>query len=496
LPLLLSGGASPGALAAFAAEAGARGALGLHVDPLGALGTAGMLPCPLKALYDEAAGLARGGVAAPSPVLAVDAYLYHEAAADAVSEVAFALATGAAHLRGLVERSVPADEAASRIGFRMAAGPRFFTEVAKLRAARSLWDHVAASFGCSEAARAMHLHVRTSAWALSRLDPHTNLLRSTVAAVAAVLAGAQRITVAPYDEPLGARAELARRLARGVQLILREESYLDRVVDAAGGSWYVEWLTDALARRAWELFVRLEEEGGMLAALVAGLPQRLAAESAAARAAAVARGARNVIGANRYAVLEPKGGGPASGVAGGRPSAGAGGGRPSEGASLEELVAERTAATGPGERAPLLGSRRIAEAFERLRDEARGGVARAHLAGVGSAASRRARIEFTQGLLATGGIESVVGQAASVEEAVEEAARSGAPVVVACSADETYGALVPALARLRADGRALAVAGRVPEGAAWAGLVDAQLYRGCDAVAVLGRLQRKMGVTP
>ena len=225
---------------------------------------------------------------------------YHEAGGSAVQELAFTLAVALHHLRTLQERGLDVEIVAPRIQFSFAVGAHFFLEIAKLRAARLLWSEIVAACGASEAAQRMNIHARTSRFNKTRYDRHVNILRGTTEAMAAVFGGVDSLHVAPFDEPLGLPGERSRRVARNTQLILREESHFDAVVDPAGGSWYVESLTAEMAQKAWALLQEVEAAGGMLSALQDGLPQRMVAATAAVRATAVATRREILVGVNMY----------------------------------------------------------------------------------------------------------------------------------------------------------------------------------------------------
>ena len=277
-------------------------------DPLGQLGRRGSLPAPLDALYDEMADLTAYCAAnAPDLVAAVvDATPYHDGGGDAVHELGFAMATAAEYMAAMTDRGLDADDAAAHVSFSFAVGTRLLTEVAKLRAARLLWSQVAGAFGCTENARAMRLHVRTSRWNKAVRSGHNNLLRATLETFAAAVAGADAISVAPHDDPWSPGDATSRRLARNIQLLLREETGLGRVLDPAGGTYAVESLTAELAGSAWALLQQVEGLGGMGQALLQGFPQQQVAAAAAARAEKLTGGKEPLIGVNRYADAEEK----------------------------------------------------------------------------------------------------------------------------------------------------------------------------------------------
>ena len=245
----------------------------LNADPLGAMVGGGALD-PTSALAGVV-GLAHEVAAAwPGTVaLLADGRPYHGGGASEAQELAFAVATGIAYLRALVDAGMPAGTAAGQIGFALATDADFFLSLAKFRALRRLWGHVLEVAGAEAAIGSVRVHAETAERMFTQIDPHVNILRGTVAAFAAAAGGARSITVLPFDHALGGSAPSARRLARNTQLVLLEEAQLGRVLDPAAGSWFVERLTEDLATKAWSLVQEVERRGGMLQALLQGWPQ-------------------------------------------------------------------------------------------------------------------------------------------------------------------------------------------------------------------------------
>jgi methylmalonyl-CoA mutase len=400
-----------------------------------------------------------------------------------VQELAFGLATGVDYLRRLQARGLGVDEAAAATVFTWSLGSPFFLEIAKLRAARLLWSQAVAAAGGSAPAQRLVSHGRVTGWNKTLLDPHNNLLRATTEAFAGVVGGCQSLEIAPFDAPRGTPAALARRLARNLHLILAEECQLGRVVDPAGGSYYVETVTRQLAEKAWSLFQDLERRGGMAAAVAAGHPQALVERTAAERVAAVEQRRDGVIGTNLHpnlketppavaapaAVAVPA---PAPGGAVALPEPAGPEGADAYGAALAAAFAAgatvAAACARPGgadlDLSPVRPRRR-AEPFERLRRRTDAHVAatgvrpKVFLATLGPRKQHAARAEFSAGFFAAGGFEVVPNPGFPTPEAAAAAAlASGAPVVVVCSTDDTYPALVPPLAgALKAAGAAAPV---------------------------------------
>ena len=235
--------------------------------------------------------------AKPGPA-AIRADLLHEAGAHAVQELGYAIAAGVERLAELTSTE-PVDSAAGRIEFVFAVGPSYFIEIAKLRAARILWAQAVSAFApAADSACRMRLHVRTPRRNKSAYDRYSNLLRVTTEAFSAVVGGCDRLTVEPFA--------FDAHLALNVQRILKEESHLDAVADPAGGSYYIEALTDALARPAWALFQQVEAEGGYAKALASGSIGKALAATRDARAKAYSARRRALVGVNNYPNVEEK----------------------------------------------------------------------------------------------------------------------------------------------------------------------------------------------
>lgn len=516
---------------------------GLAADPLGVLAEEGTLPLPLEKAYDQMAHLARWMAFSSTgqDTVAVRTDIYHEAGANATQELAFGLATGAAYLRAQFARVGDIDIAAQSIRFHFAIGGQFFMEVAKLRAARLLWAQVVAAFGGNEESTALHVDAHTARRNKTAIDPHVNMLRATTEALAADIGGADSISVAPFDEPLGAPDDFSRRIARNVQIILQDEAQLKRLIDPAGGSYAVESLTDELARAAWKLFQEIEAQGGMAAALENGFVQSSVAAVAAKRAAALAKRRDVLVGVNQFAnpAEKPRPAAPpaddtlyaerAAQLAAhraGRDNAAcdaalaqltqamaaapervveAAIAAAEAGATLGEIAAAlRGASNLTGVGTPVRSSLivtplprgRAAEPFEALRSVSfdyanESGLApRLFLANLGPPRQHKARADFTQAFFEAGGFQVITNNGfATPAEAAAAALASGAPAVAICSTDETYPELVPPLVaaiKAAAPQTVIILAGRPAEQveALRAAGVDEFIYFEADALAI------------
>ena len=480
-PVALDAGAGTRAAAdAFLALVGERG-----LDPAEVRGSLGADPIGLRArtgaeadlsLLPELAGRGFGNLR----VATVDATVYHDAGASDATELAVATAVGVAYLRALTDAGLSVEQALDAVEFRFAVTADQFASIAKLRAARRVWARVAELSGAAPE-RGQRQHAVTSAAMVTRRDPWVNILRTTIACFAAAVGGADAITVLPFDTALGLPDDLARRLARNTQSILHDESSLGRVIDAAGGSWYVESLTDALARRAWDGFTAIERAGGALAALDDGTIAAGIESTRAARAQDVAHRRAPLTGVTEYALPD------------------------------EPPVRRPPAPAGLGG-GPLAPARWAAE-FEALRDAVEATEPRptVHLVTLGPVAEHTARLGFARGLFAAGGFHTEVtprpaddggaddGAAAAAAAgdtvAAGDTAATGAgtgsagagSVVCLCGADTAHSA--GAVQAARDEGAShVWLAGRGELGA------DGYLFSGCDALAVLRTTADLLGV--
>jgi methylmalonyl-CoA mutase len=231
----------------------------------------------------------------------IRAHRFHDSGATITQELGYALAEGIENLAMLTGSGLSVDEAASSLTFSFAAGWNFFFEIAKMRAARLLWARAVEAFhpASAESAKAQ-IHIRTSRWDKTIYDPYVNVLRATTETMSAAMGGCDSIGVDPFDETYCYPGELSRRLARNTSLVLKHEALLDRAVDPAGGSYYVEALTDSIARESWKLMQENEAGGGFRKASKSGSIRAAIDKSRAAKEAAVKSRKRSILGTNQY----------------------------------------------------------------------------------------------------------------------------------------------------------------------------------------------------
>jgi len=233
--------------------------------------------------------------------ISISGYHMHEAGATAVQELAFTIADGREYAKQAMETGLDIDAFAGRLSFFFGIGMNFFMEIAKLRAARTLWYRVMDDLGAkSERSKTLRTHCQTSGVSLTEQDPYNNVIRTTIEAMAATLGGTQSLHTNALDEAIALPTDFSARIARNTQIVLQEEAGITKVVDPLGGSYYVEALTDELVEKAWEIIEKVDAEGGMAKAVADGWPKAMIEEAAAGRQAAVDKGDAVIVGVNKY----------------------------------------------------------------------------------------------------------------------------------------------------------------------------------------------------
>jgi methylmalonyl-CoA mutase len=233
--------------------------------------------------------------------ISISGYHMQEAGANLVQELAYTLADGREYVRAAIAAGMDVDQFAGRLSFFFAIGMNFFMEIAKLRAARTLWHRIMTEVGAKdERSKMLRTHCQTSGVSLQEQDPYNNVVRTAFEAMSAVLGGTQSLHTNSFDEAIALPTEFSARIARNTQLILQEETGVTKVVDPLAGSYYVESLTNELIEKAWALIEEVEEMGGMTKAVESGLPKLRIEESAARRQAAIDRAEDVIVGVNKY----------------------------------------------------------------------------------------------------------------------------------------------------------------------------------------------------
>lgn len=376
--------------------------------------------------------------------IAVNSLQLNNAGAYIYQELGYALAWGNQYLACMTEAGVPVDTAAQKIKFNFGISSNYFMEIAKFRAARLLWAQIVNEYkpSCLCACQ-MIAHAETSHFNLTLFDAHVNLLRTQTEAMSAALAGVDSMTVTPFDQVYESPNEFSERIARNQQLLLKEEAHLNRIVDPAAGSYYIENLTVSIAKQAWELFLQVEEEGGMTEAVKAGRIQEAVNGSNKARHEAVSKRKEILLGTNQYP-------------------------------NFTELAGEKSPLTSAcccgneneesDTEFAALNTDRAASEFEalRLQTEHSGKRPKAFMLTIGNLAMRQARAQFSCNFLACAGYEVIDNLGfPSVEEGVKAAINAQADIIVLCSSDDEYAEYaIPAFQEV--NGRALFIVAGAP----------------------------------
>jgi methylmalonyl-CoA mutase len=388
---------------------------------------------------------------------------FEKAGATAVEEVGLTLAAGVDFLAAMQERGVGVERAAAVLEFSVGMGSPMFFQIAKLRAFRMVWARVVESFGVTRSGARTRIAAHTSRWNNTVYDPHMNILRATTEAMAAVLGGADSVTVAPFDACYKQPDEASRRLARNTQLLLKHEAWLGRVADAGGGSYFIEALTDFLAREGWKRMQEIEAHGGYRKAQAEGLIAEALGRSMAGKEKAVALRRRVLVGTNQFANSAER--------------------------ALDRIETDRVSETKCG-----------AQPYEemRLRTERHaaltGVTPRVLLAEIGDEKMRAARSNFATNFFACAGFETVTRR---FRNATEIAAAEG-DLIVLCSANAEYAAITVGLTtKLRELGRTtpVIVAGNPDDAGelAAAGVADFVHLRS-NPLEMLTKWQERMGM--
>lgn len=471
---------------------------GVIYDPFSALAQTGKLACDLDtalaSTQDAVLGMRAG-------LLGVSTTVYHDAGASEADELALALSSCAQWLRHGVAVGLEFRDLADSMTWTLAIGGRAFEDIAKLRAARIVWAKFSAAVGLPHAS--LWIHATSSQRMWTRCGAWVNLLRGTVGSFAAAIGGADSIATAAFDglcgpeadavDGLGRGSELGRRLALNTQLILREESQLARVIDPAGGSWYVESLTDALARAAWQRFRELEQRGGLIAGLQAGDIQADIERAATRLRERAATRKLPLTGLSTYPTLEDP------------PT-------PEQSPNVADGSGPDPLPIGPGQlEVTPLGRLRLAAPFERLRDAAQGQATRPtiYACNLGPLAAHQARLEFAGNCFAAAGVDVrpsdgfVLDDQGALIDAVTDGMReSGCALAIVCGRDQDYARLAAAvIVALRIGGaKEVWIAGRPPSAESAPGWgLDPELpprfvYLGADVLAELELALTQLGL--
>ncbi len=374
--------------------------------------------------------------------IGVHGKFFANSGASLVQELAFSLAQGAEYLTLLTGQGLKVDAVANNIKFNMGIGNNYFMEIAKLRAARLLWSQIVKAYGpeCNSAAKFV-AHSETNRFNKTVYDPYVNMLRTQTEAMSAVLGGAHSVTVLPFNAIYEETTEFSERIARNQQILLKEESYLDKIADPSAGSYYIENLTASLVNEAWGLFLEVQEIGGFIAAFKEGFIQKEIKEMAAKKDKNIAQRRENLLGTNQFPNFTEK-----------------------MDAEFDGSLFGPIDLTVEGAETETLKPYRGSQAFEAVRyttdvysKENKRPVA--FMLTIGNLAFRKARAQFSCNFFAVAGFEVIDNNGfKTIDEGYEAAKKAKADIVVLCSSDDEYAAFAPEL-NAKIEGEILVVAG-------------------------------------
>lgn len=449
----------------------------IETDPLSRLMLNGTLCIPVVKGFDYLADVAT----LTSPVrgfraLHINASNFRGAGSDIVQELAFAISMGVEYMDQLTSRKISTETAASKMRFSFGTGPEYFLEIAKLRAARLLWSVILKNYNLEDREIRMEIHSVTGRWNKTLFDPFVNMLRTQTEAMSAIIGGTDSLTVEPYDIIFRSPDEFSERIARNQQLILKDESYFDKVADPSAGSYYVENLTHLLSDSAWNLFLEIEEEGGFLEALHKGIIQSKINESARSRAEEIEKRKILFTGTNHYP-------------------------------DFLEKIPDRTDPSRlfsmknvpPVSEVESLKIYRGSEELEKIRMDVLQSEKRpvVYLLKTGDPFWRKARAEFSREFFGCAGYEVLESpDFDNVEQGIDNALFSSSDIIVTCCSDAEYEAIIPVVLDRIGSGQILVVAGNPVSAENLRSLgVEYFIGRHSGVAGILRSLNEKMGLT-
>lgn len=411
----------------------------VNFDPMFHLTTNGNFCKAQSEVFDTAKELIEKAKNLPNfRVIGVNGEMFTNAGATIVQELAFTLAMGNQYLNLLTEKGLDIDTIAENIKFNFGVSTNYFMEIAKFRAARMLWAKIIEAYKPSnlEVAK-MNIHAATSKFNQTIYDPYVNMLRGTTESMSATIAGVDSLSVTPFNKAFENSTEFSDRIARNTQIVLKEESYFDKIVDPAGGSYYIENLTSSIAEHAWKLFQNIESQGGYVEAFKAGFIQEQVNESANKRSLNIATRREILLGTNQY---------------------------PNALEKLEVAVEEKCCCSSKRDDAIAEPIKifRGAEQMEslRIKSEKAAVTPKVFLLTVGDLTMRKARAGFASGFFACAGFEVIDNLGfKSVDQGVSAAIEQKADIVVVCSSDDEYTEAAPAVLEQLGDKAITVVAG-------------------------------------
>lgn len=409
--------------------------------------------------------------------ITVNATVFHNSGSNITQELAYALASANEYMAKLTAKGLKPESVSTNIMFSFAVGSNYFMEIAKIRAARMLWTKIVEQYNpmCA-CGYNMYIHSTSSLWNKSLYDPYVNMLRTTTETMSSAIGGADSISVSPFDVAYKPADDFSYRIARNQQILLKEESYFDKIVDPAAGSYYIENLTDSIAQYAWDMFKDIEAKGGFAKAIESGFVQEQIEKTSQKRDMDIATRKVVILGTNQYPNLSEK-----------------------MNAKLEKdnIFSCHDSAEGPIKK---LRRYHASEAFENLRltTEESDKTPKVFLLTYGNLNMRKARAGFATNFFGVAGYEIIDNAGfATAEEGIKAALDSKAEIVVVCSSDEEYLEIVPTIgAALKGKVNSIVLAGHPGENEATfkAAGINEFIHVKSNVLEVLTKFQKMLNI--
>lgn len=396
-------------------------------DPFGYLTITGMYPVSEQAAISDAGKLIEFAQNSLEnfKIITVNGQYFHNSGSSIVQELAFSLAAGNEYIAGLTDLQLQVEDIVRFIQFNFATGSDYFLEIAKLRAARLLWSKIVEAYDPPDLSAAkMNINSVTSSWNQTICDPYVNILRAATGSMSAIIGGTGSLTVIPFDTAYKIPDEFSERVARNTQLLLKEESFLDKVADPSAGSYYIENLTDLIAGEAWKEFLEIENRGGYVAAFKEGYIQEKIKNTSGDRDMNIALRKEILLGTNQYPNLHEK---------------------------ISGFVCSDSSKIKTQNDTKLIARPlkpyRGAEAFEDMRlktERSKNKTPSVFLFTYGNLAMRKTRAMFSTNFFGCAGFEIIDNNGFStIEEGIDKCGRIKPEIVVICSSDEEYPDIAP-----------------------------------------------------
>lgn len=398
-----------------------------NIDPIGSLTRNGNYCCGNQKESFECLknSLNNSEILPHFQVININGAIFKDAGSSIVQELAFSLNVANDYMANLIELGFSADKIASKMRFNFDVGANYFMEIAKIRAARMLWAKIVEAYNPQDLKSAqMKIHATTSNWNKTVYDPYVNMLRLTTEAMSATIGGADSLTVQPFDKPYKESDEFSERIARNTQIILKEEAYFDKIIDPAGGSYYIENLTNSIIESAWDLFQKVENKGGYIEAFKQGFIQDEIKKTADKKDLNIATRKDNLLGTNQFPNFNEK---------------------LDNDISLDTLIGKQKIETEKAIAKPLIPYR-ASQAFEELRAKTDRSEKRpkVFMLTYGNLAMRKARANFACNFFACAGFEVIDNLGfKTIDDGINAALAQKADITVLCSSDAEYETIAP-----------------------------------------------------